>query len=197
MKELVVSWAKGPSGGDINLAHFRKHVRSLVDEPDVAVIDEMFYRLDSDHGGTLDVPELTKAMKALQDAATQNEIDSNQREWRRSKLLQQAEKAYLVGSETAAAEQADRKLEQMQHRKPIGVRIGELLFRHQMRVDEVRVRPLASRLLMQPNAYSAFRRPCLYLAFGCVLSSEKSRSRLHRCVSVGQQVGIHRQPDHP
>lgn len=141
VKELVASWAKGPSGGDINLAYFRKHVRSVVDEPDVVAIDAMFSRLDEDGGGTLDVAELTTAMKALQDAALQNEIDNEMREQRRAKLLMRAEKASFVASETAAAEAADRKLAQIHMRKPIAMRVGELLFGLRMRVDEVSVHP--------------------------------------------------------
>ena len=66
VKQLVASWAKGPSGGDINLAHFRKHVRSLIEEPDVAAIDEMFNRLDSDQVRPCDrAPALRSSLPAL------------------------------------------------------------------------------------------------------------------------------------
>ena len=77
-------------------------------------------------------------MKALQDAATQNEMDRELRELRRAKLLQRGKQAAFVAAETAAAEEADRKLGQIQKRKPIAMRVGELLFQHKMRVDEVR-----------------------------------------------------------
>ena len=47
VKELVASWGRGPNGnGEIALAHFRKQVRSIIEEREVNVIDEMFHRLD-------------------------------------------------------------------------------------------------------------------------------------------------------
>ena len=59
VKELVASWGRGPNGnGEIALAHFRKQVRSIIEEQEVNVIDEMF--LSSTKGGSILVhkPEL-------------------------------------------------------------------------------------------------------------------------------------------
>ena len=71
VKEIVASWAKGPAGtGAIHKMDFRNRVRNLVDEPEVAVIDELFDSLDADGGGSLDTTELSAAMKKLQDEAS-------------------------------------------------------------------------------------------------------------------------------
>ena len=60
--ELVKSWA---TRNEVKLVDFRKHVRSVIEWKDVTNIDELFKTIDTDGGGTLDVGELTEAMKQI------------------------------------------------------------------------------------------------------------------------------------
>ena len=45
----------------------------VVEEPNVKLIDELFNEVDDDGGGSLDVAELTAAMRKLQETARANE----------------------------------------------------------------------------------------------------------------------------
>ena len=48
---------------------FRKHVRQVIEWPDVKDIDDLFQVIDLDGGGTLDAEELTHAMQVLRSEA--------------------------------------------------------------------------------------------------------------------------------
>ena len=48
---------------------FRKHVRKLVDEPDIKKVDALFALLDGDGGGSLDADELSGALRTIHDEA--------------------------------------------------------------------------------------------------------------------------------
>ena len=71
VSELVKSWATNSKGvvGEINKMDFRKHLRKVVDWQNVKDIDNFFAEVDEDGGGLLDAPELTVAVKKLQDEA--------------------------------------------------------------------------------------------------------------------------------
>ena len=126
IKELVESWARGGTGA-ITKMEFRKHVRSLVDEVDASKVDKLFADLDDDHNGSLDVPELTTAMKALQVQAKRNAVtDANiQRQansyYARSKLIAEA------ADETEAAERVDQQVAEIKGNVTVAARIGRVL----------------------------------------------------------------------
>ena len=142
VKDLVVSWCKRPSliggGGEINKMEFRKNVRSLLEEPDVATIDDLFASLDTDGGGSLDLDELTAAMKLLQETAI---IDERRKEKARERLRLNEERekqAEAVALETAEAEAADQRLHYLESQEhSIAARVGALLFRKHLRVNEI------------------------------------------------------------
>ena len=77
ISELVVSWAMGESSvnntnkKELTRPEFRKQIKKWLGDaaPSVKEIDGMFNELDLDGGGTLDLDELTQAIKTMREQA--------------------------------------------------------------------------------------------------------------------------------
>ena len=66
-KDLVAEWDRKHKG-EINKVEFRQGVRGMGIKADNKDLDTLFDSIDADGGGSLDVPELKDALKAMQDA---------------------------------------------------------------------------------------------------------------------------------
>ena len=137
VKELVGLWA--PKGGKaaITRMDFRKHVRTLVDEPNVKLIDELFGELDEDGGGSLDVAELTAAMRKLQDEAKQN-VHANEKVRDTIAFLHsRLEMVRDVLSKMAEAEALEEKLVQLTQNVKCVTRVGAALAKKNMKIEQI------------------------------------------------------------
>lgn len=65
-KDLVAEWDRKHKG-EINKVEFRQGVRSIGIKADNKELDMLFDSIDTDGGGSLDLPELKDALKAMQD----------------------------------------------------------------------------------------------------------------------------------
>jgi len=141
IKELVTAWAKGgKEGGAITKMDFRKHVRKLVAEPNVQLIDNLFIEMDADGGGSLDTDELTAAMRKLSDEARAKSVsDANVRkhiEW----LATREAHAVEVAEQTAEAEAIDRRAQDLAHGSllsQLDARVGALLVQRNLKVHDL------------------------------------------------------------
>ena len=76
MKAADVARAWDKSGdGEIDMKEFRENVLSMGVKAEGEDIDALFKELDADGGGSLDMEEVRKALKVLQDASTKKKDD--------------------------------------------------------------------------------------------------------------------------
>ena len=115
-------------------------VAQVVEEPNVKLIDELFNEVDDDGGGSLDVAELTAAMRKLQETARANEGELASVAERIAFLQSRAEAWGEVADKTAEAEESEAKLEAVRSNKSISARVGAVL-----------VSPRAPGLVLRPH----------------------------------------------
>ena len=98
--ELAAKWDSS-GNGEIDKSEFRERVLGLGLEGSAAEVDGLFESLDGDGGGSLDVAEVKKAFKQLQDQA------ENKKQTLREKGL-----AYIAAFAAMKHAQADHRAEQ-------------------------------------------------------------------------------------
>ena len=136
VKELVASWARDGHGA-INKMDFRKHVRKVVDEPEVKKIDALFNDWDDDGGGTLDTAELTAAMKQLQEEAKRLKERNQKIFEQRDRFQARVDSANAAADMMAEAEVAQEQLEQLLSSRSVGCAIGAVLVKKSLKVGDV------------------------------------------------------------
>ena len=72
--DLIVSW-DSEGTGEVDVSEFRHHVLSIGLQAEPSEVDELFNILDEDGGGTLDMNEVKHALKTLQDAASNADLE--------------------------------------------------------------------------------------------------------------------------
>ena len=82
--------------------------------------------------------ELTVAMKQLQDQAVMHDPTLEREKGDCARFRERARVANEVAARTEEAERSDAFLNELRAHKSIGARVGSLLFKRKMRVDEVR-----------------------------------------------------------
>lgn len=134
--EMVTQWAKR-GVEPITKFEFRLNVRKLMEQANAKDVDALFDKFDDDHGGSLDVAELKKALKALKDSA----VDAARSEAETRELMAQlqarVEQARQVMSKTKASEEAEIKLEALRNNKSVGARLGQLLVTRNLKVTDL------------------------------------------------------------
>ena len=138
--ELVKSWgtdSKGRNTGEISAIEFRKHVRKVLEWPNVKDIDGLFNELDSDGGKTLDTTELTTFMKGLRDHARELQAQMDEVQERIDHLSERLEFAQTVVQNTQEAEQAELMLKVELEKNPIPARIGKELLRKGSKIGDL------------------------------------------------------------
>lgn len=116
--DLAAKW--GGAKGGVDKDDFRKQVLALGIQAKNHEIDDLFKSLDADGGGTLDVEEITKALRTLTDEAENLKAEMNtfktrkaealanvkeaQDEWRRERNAEAAEEAAVLEQKRKEAE---------------------------------------------------------------------------------------------
>lgn len=135
---LVREWAKR-GVEPISKMEFRAHVRKVLNKVSVSTkdVDQLFESLDDDHGGSLDVEELTAALKELQTnaaaAAHAREQSSVGIEAERKKVEQVQE--YL--DRTEDYERAKAEFEAESQRRRLDAEVGQVLLLRKTKISEL------------------------------------------------------------
>ena len=95
--ELVMLWDKN-GNGEVDKGEFRKSVKGMGVEAPTHEIDELFDSLDDDGGGTLDLSELKRALKTLQERSSESD-----------KVIVQLKKSTAEQSKSVKASQVELK----------------------------------------------------------------------------------------
>ena len=138
--ELVKTWAtnsKGVATGEVSRMDFRKHVRKVVDWPNVKQVDAYFNEIDTNKGGTLDQKELEKAIKKLQDKAQHVAVATQEVERKCDFIRSRIATAQEVISHTERAEDAMRRLEQIQSNKAPAAKLGAELLKRGTKISDL------------------------------------------------------------
>lgn len=133
--ELVASWAKRK--GEVFKMEFRKNIRHLVDKPDTKIVDKIFEGLDTNKDGKLDVQEIRSAFKKLLKNAQATAAENEKKAARIAKWISIAEHAEDAARATIANEEAGARLEELTAYKSVGARLGEMLYKRNVKVLEV------------------------------------------------------------
>ena len=132
--ELVKSWA---IKAEISKMDFRKHVRAEIEWTNVKEIDELFNEIDADHGGTLDVPELTAAMKDLQAEAKAKSAHVDAITGQIAKLEARIKDVEDVMRATEAAETQEHEYEVIKGGHSIEAMLGKELMRRSTKITDL------------------------------------------------------------
>jgi len=137
-REIVTSWAN-PKTGEVSKMDFRKHVRKLVDEPDIKKVDALFALLDGDGGGSLDADELSGALRTIHDEAKAQLADDAVLHTRVAFLRSREAAALEVKRQTVEAEEADAELKKIESNSSLESRVGKAILGKGLRlVDLIR-----------------------------------------------------------
>ena len=112
-------------------------MRNTIDWPQVKDIDALFSSVDTDGGGSLDIPELTQAMQALRDEAKLAEERYSTIRARMVFLQSRIDATLEAADATAEAEQADRQLEELRSNKSAAARMGAELLRKNIKIADL------------------------------------------------------------
>lgn len=137
-QQLVQTWAKRGSE-PLNKIDFRTHVRKLLDEykPDSKQIDALFETLDDDKGGTLDLAEIQRALKKMQDAASVAARYAAGIEEKIERITSLESLAKVALDATVVTEQTTVTLEQLGTNKSVSARLGAQVVSKRMKVVDV------------------------------------------------------------
>ena len=134
INELVQSWAKGGTG-DISKMDFRKHIRKIVDSPNVVEVDALFCELDADGGGTLDVGELKAAFKKLQQEVVNNSGLVDDMMAKIAILRERAADVESVAATTEQAEKAEAQFSEIRDKVGVRAKLGKLFAKSSLKID--------------------------------------------------------------
>ena len=134
ISELVQSWAKGGTGA-INKMDFRKHIRKVVDNPNIVEVDALFGELDDDGGGTLDVGELKAAFKKLQQEVAKNSELAGDVRSKVAVLRERAAAVEAVADVTELAEKAEARLAEIRDNVSVHAKLGALIIKRNLKID--------------------------------------------------------------
>lgn len=134
ISDLVKSFA---IKAEITKMDFRKHVRKVITWENVKDIDALFAEIDADHGGTLDVEELTAAMKDLQSEAKRANGQDQEIKQHIDFLLSRVEVCSRVLKLTQDAESHEEAFEKTKGSRSTEAQLGYELLKRSTKITDL------------------------------------------------------------
>ena len=100
-------------------------------------MDAYFNSLDTDGGGSLDLIEIKKAVKALRNQGLKANMVAEAARKRASQIRERADLVKQAAEATALAERQEKTLEELIAGAPLDQRLGQLLIKRNLKVGEV------------------------------------------------------------
>ena len=120
----MASWIRTGGERAISQMKFRIHVRTLLDDIDGWVSDELFAELDTNGGGSLDGDELTAAMKTLTNFAKATEEGNVLTNAHVEALCRRLAEVERLARKTAEVESIDARMVAASVDRALATRIG-------------------------------------------------------------------------
>jgi len=137
LKDLIREWDKN-NDNQINKMEFRTVVRNhLSIKADNKQIDDFFASMDADGGGSLDFAELKTALKSLQDASAQAEVEGASWHARAEQLKGKADTIKEVAAATIASEEADARLNALRNQTAVDAMLGAMILKRNLKIGDV------------------------------------------------------------
>lgn len=136
VKTMVQSWAKRGSE-PLNKLEFRQHVRKLLDQPDSKQIDALFVSLDDDGGGTLDIAEISSALKKFQQAAVEMQHFANETNAKIARIVEVRVAAKEAFDSTTLLEDLNKQFKELSANPSVAARLGAQIISKRMKVSDV------------------------------------------------------------
>ena len=136
VKQLVLTWAKR-GAEPLNKLEFRQHVRKLLEKPDSKQIDTLFASLDDDGGGTLDIMEISSALKKFQQAAIAMGQFAHEMQARIKRIDEVKTAAQEALDSTSSLEHLNQRVKDMSANPSVASRLGAQILSKRMKASDV------------------------------------------------------------
>ena len=121
----------------LNKLEFRQHVRKLLDQPDSKQIDALFVSLDDDGGGTLDIAEISSALKKFQQAAVEMQHFANETNAKIARIVEVRVAAKEAFDSTTLLEDLNKQFKELSANPSVAARLGAQIISKRMKVSDV------------------------------------------------------------
>ena len=136
LASLMKEWDKN-GDGVVRKMDFRLHCRKMILSAETSAIDAFFTKLDRDRSGTLDLREVKRALKTLQERAAEASTRASRALGMVRRYQERAQQAQHCAAACALAEQSEAKLLRLREAPGLEARLGALLLKRSAKMGDL------------------------------------------------------------